>query len=203
METKICTKCDIEKDVTEFHQQKRRNGKQGYHSRCKLCIKEIASSPEYKAKAVQRTLKWNVNNPERVKTNRISYQAKIRGTEKYREYHRDNQRKKYHNDPEFRSYMISASKKYEKTEAGKKKRREIAKRWIENLSDIERKEYFKRQSLCMRNTYKMQINTLHDSYISKLLVGYVDKTIPKEIIEAKRLIVKINRALVKRGIRVR
>lgn len=35
MDKKICTKCKIERDITEFH--KRKTGKDGINSRCKLC----------------------------------------------------------------------------------------------------------------------------------------------------------------------
>ena len=38
MPTKICTKCGVEKDVTEFYRNK--NNKDGYHSRCKECDRE-------------------------------------------------------------------------------------------------------------------------------------------------------------------
>ena len=49
---KYCSKCSIEKDITDFH--KCNNKKDGYYTHCKLCRKEkhniFTSSGEGKAK---------------------------------------------------------------------------------------------------------------------------------------------------------
>ncbi len=34
---KVCTQCQLEKDLTEFH--KKANGKFGRHSECKMCLR--------------------------------------------------------------------------------------------------------------------------------------------------------------------
>ena len=46
---RICTKCKIEKDLTEFHKQK--NGKFGLKPQCKVCCKIYRNEKcnEYKA----------------------------------------------------------------------------------------------------------------------------------------------------------
>ena len=44
MQTKICKKCNIEKDVTEFRMQKQRNGTYRYCSWCKKCDKEYTNA---------------------------------------------------------------------------------------------------------------------------------------------------------------
>jgi hypothetical protein len=196
MENKICVKCGNEKEIIEFSKHGiKRNGEIRYDNYCKLCINEKNSSPEKRKEASLRTQKWMKDNPERTKKNRKKYQATIRGTEKYRKYHREHQKKRYNSDPVFKNYMRTAAIKYEKSEKGKQKRYLIAKKWINSLSEDELKAYKKRQSLFQSNTYGKQVEGLHDSYMSKLLVGRVDKSIPNEYIEAKRILVQIQRRL--------
>lgn len=195
MEKQICIKCKEEKDVSEFHKHGIRNNKIRYHSYCKNCVKEVNALTENRKKASLRTQKWAKENPEKTKNLRIKYQAKIRGTEKYNKKVRERQKKRYDSDPNFREYMRNASIKYEQSEKGRKKRREIAKRWINSLSEDELKSYQERQRKIARKTLCSQSKDLHDSYISKQLVGHVDKTIPKEFIEAKRILLQIHRRL--------
>ena len=64
---KQCTKCLIEKPITEFNRSKR--GKDGYHPRCRKCAKEIldiwhSAHPE---KSNEYSFKFRTNNPERRK----------------------------------------------------------------------------------------------------------------------------------------
>jgi hypothetical protein len=44
---KICSKCKIEKDVTEFHRNKQ--GKNGFYSYCKSCLNLKNAAPERQA----------------------------------------------------------------------------------------------------------------------------------------------------------
>ena len=46
MSTKTCTKCGVEKDVSEFYKTK--TGKHGVGSRCKICVRKITK--EYSLK---------------------------------------------------------------------------------------------------------------------------------------------------------
>lgn len=46
MQTKICTKCNVEKALTEFHKDKK--GKYGVRSHCKECKREYRQQPEVK-----------------------------------------------------------------------------------------------------------------------------------------------------------
>ena len=43
--TKVCTKCGIEKDVSEFYKDATRLS--GYRSHCKVCIKQYVSEHKY------------------------------------------------------------------------------------------------------------------------------------------------------------
>lgn len=50
METKICSKCGIEKPITEYHKNGfKRNGEQKYRGYCKACANSLESA-RYKAK---------------------------------------------------------------------------------------------------------------------------------------------------------
>jgi len=62
METKICTKCKVEKSITEFHNSKNRKG--GKICYCKSCIRE--KNRENSQKNVERAKKWKENNKEKV-----------------------------------------------------------------------------------------------------------------------------------------
>lgn len=115
---KICTKCKISKDLSEFSKDKYKSD--GYVSRCKSCGKEYREANKDRFKA------WNAehykNNPEihkakkqRLKENNPDYfknhykknkekkQAykKIYNTEN-RDIINERLRKRYHTDPQFR-----------------------------------------------------------------------------------------------------
>lgn len=65
METKICSKCGIEKPVNEFYKDRR--SKDGLRSHCKECHnlssrKWRSENPE---KQRERCRKWQADNPER------------------------------------------------------------------------------------------------------------------------------------------
>ena len=67
MEKKVCTGCNKEKSLTEYH--KRRNAKDGFKSACKECrnaqSKKYYQENKEKVKATHK--KWQKENPEKVK----------------------------------------------------------------------------------------------------------------------------------------
>ena len=71
METKVCSKCNIKKDVTEFY---------SYGRRCKLCIREYhkkyqrdyVKKNEEKVKEYRKVYKKNYYNNNKEKYKRIS-----------------------------------------------------------------------------------------------------------------------------------
>jgi len=73
MKTKICTKCNKEKDVDLFGKHKKT--KSGLRSHCKECEKEYAkkwnlNNPE---KVKENDKKWHLNNPEKLKETKKNY----------------------------------------------------------------------------------------------------------------------------------
>ena len=88
MKTKICTKCHIEKELSEFYKHK--SGKDGIHPICKICILEI-SKKRYKKNRKQilkRDKIYRNNNKEKRKIyNRKHYQE---NKDNYKDYQNNN-----------------------------------------------------------------------------------------------------------------
>tara|TARA_Y100001937_G_C7027558_1_gene288497 strand:+ start:70 stop:789 length:720 start_codon:yes stop_codon:yes gene_type:complete len=103
METKVCTKCNVEKDVTEFVKWK---------TKCKTCISEYQREYRQKNKETlkkrkkewyqknkesidKRVREWNINNKERLKKwNKEYYQKNKESINKrHREYKKNNREK--------------------------------------------------------------------------------------------------------------
>lgn len=58
---KICTKCKVEKDISEYH---RDNVNSGYQPICKKCRLKLYYLPN-KKKWNERSRQWRLNNKER------------------------------------------------------------------------------------------------------------------------------------------
>ena len=69
METKICTKCKVEKTISEFY--RRKISKDGLRSQCKACDKSAFEA-------------WRVNNPEKYKSSNRESIRKYYNTDKGR-----------------------------------------------------------------------------------------------------------------------
>ncbi len=89
---KVCTKCNEEKPLSEFHKN-HTNKVDGHNWSCKSCIKEYQNQPEVKARLKQNrkryfsdnrereresNRKWRENNLERWRKQRNEYYAKRR-----------------------------------------------------------------------------------------------------------------------------
>ena len=111
METKVCSKCNKEKEICEFY--KRKESKDGYRSDCKCCFNERVleyrknnkekikqRSKDYFQKNKQSHLEkkqiWRKNNPEKYKKQVKDYWDKVKDvqTEKKKIWINNN-RKKY------------------------------------------------------------------------------------------------------------
>lgn len=114
METKVCSKCKIEKDVSEFYFRKR--VKDNYSSACKSC--EAKTVKKYQEKNKQKvsltSKKWKDNNKEKTKEYNKNYKAnnksdikekgklyRAENIEKERERDRRNKKKRL-SDPIFK-----------------------------------------------------------------------------------------------------
>jgi len=101
---KICSKCGVEKAVSEFHKLKL--GKFGVRGECKICGNEFSAKQYQKNKGDRKEYarRYRKENPKAVKETKKLYRQKNR--EKIREYNREYlvgyRKEKYANDPLFR-----------------------------------------------------------------------------------------------------
>lgn len=121
METKICRKCKLDKDINEF--SKKNTSKDGKQNICKYCDK-------------QESKKWRENNKEKVKLQKEIYLKK--NPEKLKEYQKEYQKKWAKENPE---KIKSKRKKYnlknreknkEKSDLWRKNNPEYKKKYSEN-----------------------------------------------------------------------
>lgn len=140
METKICTKCKIEKELSEFYKKKDR--KYGVTSNCKICVnkygKEYRKNNQKKISELQK--EWYKKNQEQI----------IEKQKKYRQNNLEKIRAKDH----------ERCKKYR--ENNKEKLRELNKNYRQDNKEklLEyRKEYYKKNHKKIRerqNKYKQK-----------------------------------------------
>lgn len=135
MDTKVCNKCLVEKDVSSFYKAK--NTKSGYYSICKECKldsnRKWSEKNEEKVKIISKN--WRENNKEKIKENekkwRESNKEKVYLVKK--EYRKNNKEK-----------ITETAKKYRQTEKYKKYRKKYRKENKEKILDQQRKrpDYF-------------------------------------------------------------
>jgi len=65
LETKVCTKCNLEKSIVAFHIRK--NYKQNTQSRCKECVRKYNRDwkKSNKDKVQENIIKWNILNRDK------------------------------------------------------------------------------------------------------------------------------------------
>jgi hypothetical protein len=145
---KVCSKCGLEKDFSEFHKFK--HSKDGLKSQCKSCVlekeKERRSTDEYK----QKQKEYNQSIPKEVK-NEIKRIYYLNNTEKILE-----RNKKWREDN--KEYIIEYNKKYseenkekisEKSKKYREENKDSIKEWRENNPDkikVYREKYTKSES---------------------------------------------------------
>ena len=140
MNTKICSRCLIEKSYSEYHKNK--STRTGISSYCKFCASQYKNQPHRKEKAKAREKKYQIENKDSIKIRRKiysssqkckdarrAYRAKTREKDReyersYREANRDkinsNIRKRQMTDIQFKIKHSLRSRLY-KTVTGKNK----------------------------------------------------------------------------------
>jgi len=186
LQTKKCSKCGKIKSIDEFY--KREGNRDGYNGKCKTCIIEydkIRYRNNYE-EMNQRNAEWRINNPEKYKEYNKKYREVNR--EKIREY----SEKRYKNNPEVREYRAkwqkdnpdntrSSKKRYNQSEKGKKRNREIAIKWRE----INRNRLSNNISRIMRASLNKGKEGRHweelVSYSLKELIKYFEKLFKRDM----------------------
>lgn len=214
MLTKVCTKCNKELSATKdnFHSQKK--GKYGLRSICKTCSKEYrkiyTSTDEYKKYHREKQAKWRKENPEKsLEINRRCYK-------KNADRFNAAKREKLKTDPEYREKVRERERKY--VESGRRyemnckpETREKARiRSRKRRKDPEKKEHDYKRSANWRYENKEYLNELYKNNRKELCPSYVAqimkisvKDLKPEILETKRLIIKIRRELKNNNLKIR
>ena len=94
MNTKICSRCLVEKSCDEYHKDKSR--KTGLSSYCKFCAKQYKNKPDIKERAKAREKEYRIENKDSIKIRRKAYSSsqKCKDTRKiYRSKTREKARK--------------------------------------------------------------------------------------------------------------
>lgn len=172
METKVCSKCKIEKNVCEFG--KKKTTKDGYQSRCRECRK--IETREYKEKypnknkekwvknkdmLSEKYRKWYQKNPEYSKKWREKNKEKINKDkrERYSINKEKNREKEKERRQKNRDVLIQKSKKYreENREKINESRRNKRKDNPEKYRVIEQEKYKSNPHLKLIRNYRTRI----------------------------------------------
>lgn len=118
METKICTKCKVEKNISFFSKKnKLKDGTQKYNQICKKCINEnniiIRNNSEFKKNRVEYDKLYYTKNREQILENKKEYHInnKEEILEKKRNYRSKPENKERANEY-FKKYRIENKEKY-------------------------------------------------------------------------------------------
>ncbi len=76
MDSKTCTKCNIEKPLDEFKKQS--STKDGYSYACKVCLALVAKSyyKKNQEKLINKSVNWAKENPDKYKKYQKNYERK-------------------------------------------------------------------------------------------------------------------------------
>lgn len=102
METKVCSKCGIEKEVCEFNKKSVNKGVRYYKSRCKICqsedekIRRLNNPEEYK---IWYNTTRSERNEYRAKYYELNKEKIKKYNKKFQKNNSNNRNKKYHSDP--------------------------------------------------------------------------------------------------------
>ena len=128
MEKKICSKCKIEKDFSEFYVDKTKID--GLYSCCKTCKKSYFNTRIVETKLYQN--KWRLNNPHSSKNYREKNPNYVK------EYYKKNKDtmlsrvKKHYNDNKEKNLEKSRTRSNEYYKKNKEKRLEYRKNYLKN-----------------------------------------------------------------------
>jgi len=211
---KICVKCGLKLPATKEFWYVQKAGKYGLRSKCKKCscneVKDYRKSPENKEKHRIRMNEWRKKNPEKaLEISRKNYKI-------HRKKNNEKRKEKYRTDEEYRLKHIQYDKKYK--ESGKRyesnskpENREKARlRSQSRRKDDTKKEHDYKRNAKWREENKEHIQELwkrnrkelKPSYVAQTMRIKVDELTP-EILETKRIIIKLKRELKSNNIKIR
>jgi hypothetical protein len=213
-QTKICTTCKKEYPATDEYWHKMKNGKYGYRSKCKECLKiyskQYTSTDEYKKYHNEKMQKWREENPG--KALEISRKCYKKNADRFNA----KKREKLKTDPEYREKVRERERKY--VESGRRhemnckpEMREKARlRSKKRRQNPVKKEHDYKCNAKWREKNKEHLNELHKKNRKELCSSYVAqsmrisvKDLTSEILETQRLIIKLKRELKNNNVKIR
>lgn len=211
---KICVKCGVKLPATVDFWHIQKAGKYGLRSKCKKCacneMKDYRKSPEIKEKHRIKMIEWRKKNPEKaLEISRKSYKI-------HSKKHNEKRKEKYWTDEEYRLKRIEYDKKYK--ESGKRyesnskpENREKARlrSQARRKDDIKKEHDYKRKAK-WREENKEHLRELWESNRKELKPAYIAQSmrlkvndLTPEILETKRIIIKLKRELKSNNIKIR
>ena len=214
MQTKICNKCNNEFPATLDYFFAQKKGKYGVRAKCKQCLKEYASeyrsTPEYRERHRLEMIEYRKKKPQLIK--KINDKSRNKNKEIYNE----KRRYLYKTDTEYKQKKIEQERKYkesgrryfvgskpeqrEKAVIRSRNRRLNPEKRIQDYKYGER--YRNENRIVLNEKSKIKRIELHDSYVAHTLDKFTHELTP-EIIEQKRLIIKLKRELKSNNIKIK
>jgi hypothetical protein len=212
--TKICVKCNEDFPATIEYFHKKTATKCGLCAKCKICSRidseEYRKTPKRKEQTRINSNKWRKNNIE--KSKEIVKRSKIKNKEKYSRRIKE----RYWSDDEYRAKRYETERKY-KESGGRRKsnmKPENLERWRINSKkrrqNIEKRKHDFLRDAKWRDKNRDYLNALGKKNIEELCPSYIAysmglkvKELTPEILESKRLIIKIKRELKRNNIKIK
>lgn len=179
METKVCSKCLVEKPLSEYYKDKRRM--YGITSQCKQCM--YITSRKYVINNKEKINKikklWAELNSDKIKKARLDWEKK----------HPDNLKAKA------QKYRKKNPDKVKKWRTDWINRKPENKTKVKNYLKLYSKDYGKKNNEKIKALCTYQRDELYYCYINAKLKrqGFKKEDITPELIEVKRLLIKIKR----------
>jgi hypothetical protein len=203
METKICKKCGVEKNVSEFYSQKTR--KDGKRSSCKLCMSSYTKNWRINNpnKVLENTRKYNSENKELVNINSRKWREKNKDSEiiRNREWKKLNEEKVKESKKIWREKNKEKIKEYKKNYEKLKLKTDILykiKKILRNttLRYIKNKKFPTTEIIgCDYDTFKIYFESLFTEGMSWDKLGYeihIDHIIPLSSAKTEDELYKLN-----------
>jgi hypothetical protein len=131
---KICTKCKIQKEYTQFVKDK--HNKTGYKSHCKSCVKEYQLTVKDSFKEYQK--KWQEENKEKRKEYRQNHYIlnKENTLNKCKIWYNNNKEKKLNSCKEYKKNNLEKFKNYQKDYVKNKRQNDDVFKFKSNVRNL-------------------------------------------------------------------
>jgi DNA mismatch repair ATPase MutL len=200
---KKCSKCGIEKELTEFNKHKSR--KDGLQPQCKECIAEYYAThkkeaADYRAKNKDKIkevmAEYYTKNKKKIKESVAEYRAKNKDKIKeiMAEYHTKNKEKLKEYDANYRAKNKEKLKEYQKSPKGKEASRKSKLKYLskpENQAKYSKREFLTfvcKDYILARDNFQCQLCPSRDKLIIHHILPVQHDLDDKNILNPKNLV---------------